>query len=42
MGECLFVDDFVENVAGARAAGMQALHFAPVGAAMAELLTRLL
>ena len=41
-GECLFVDDFVENVEGARAAGMQALHFAPVGAAMAELLTRLL
>ncbi len=42
MGECLFVDDFVENVTGALAAGMQALHFAPVGAAMAELLTRLL
>lgn len=42
MGECLFVDDFVENVRGARAAGMQALHFAPVGAAMAELRTRLL
>jgi putative hydrolase of the HAD superfamily len=35
--ECLFVDDFKENVAGARAAGMQALHFAPVDAAMVEL-----
>ena len=35
--ECLFVDDFVENVKGACAAGMQALHFAPVEAAMAEL-----
>ena len=42
VGECLFVDDFVENVTAARAAGMQALHFAPVGAATAELLTRLL
>lgn len=36
-GDCLFVDDFVENVAGARAAGMQALHFAPPDVAMAEL-----
>ena len=41
VGECLFVDDFVENVTGARAAGMQALHFAPVDAAKAELRTRL-
>ena len=37
VGECLFVDDFVENVKGARAAGMQALYFAPVDKAMAEL-----
>jgi epoxide hydrolase-like predicted phosphatase len=37
MGACLFVDDFVENVAGARAAGMQALRFAPIEAAMSEL-----
>jgi epoxide hydrolase-like predicted phosphatase len=35
--ECLLVDDFVENVKGACAAGMQALHFAPVDSAMAEL-----
>jgi putative hydrolase of the HAD superfamily len=41
VGECLFVDDFLENVAGARKAGMQALHFAPVDAAKAELRTRL-
>ncbi len=25
--ECLFIDDLAENVAGARAAGMQAVHF---------------
>lgn len=37
IGECLFVDDLPENVAGARAAGMQTLHFAPVDAARAEL-----
>ena len=37
VGECLFVDDFIENVAGAQAAGMQTLHFAPIGAAMREL-----
>jgi epoxide hydrolase-like predicted phosphatase len=37
IGECLFVDDFAENVAGARRAGMQALHFAPGEAAMAQL-----
>ena len=36
-GDCLFVDDFVENIVGARAAGMQALHFAPVETAMSEL-----
>ena len=36
-GECLFVDDFEENIAGARAVGMQTLHFQPVDAAMAEL-----
>jgi epoxide hydrolase-like predicted phosphatase len=38
--ECLFVDDFEENVAGARAAGMQTLHFAPLDVAMAELRRR--
>ena len=27
VADCLFVDDVEENVAGARAAGMQALHF---------------
>ena len=37
LGACLFVDDFMENVAGARAAGMQALCFAPIEAAMSEL-----
>lgn len=36
-GECLFVDDYDENIAGARAVGMQTLHFAPVDAAIAEL-----
>jgi len=36
-GECLFVDDLKENVAGARAAEMQALYFAPIAAAIAEL-----
>jgi epoxide hydrolase-like predicted phosphatase len=28
VADCLFVDDFEENVTGARAAGMPALHFA--------------
>ena len=37
IADCLFVDDFAENVAGARRAGMQALHFAPIDAAMAQL-----
>jgi glucose-1-phosphatase len=37
---CLFVDDFVENIEGARRTGMQALHFAPVEAARAELARR--
>lgn len=36
-GECLFVDDYEENIVGARAVGMQTLHFAPVDAAIAEL-----
>ena len=36
-GECLFVDDYDENIAGARAVGMQTLHFSPVDAAIAEL-----
>ena len=27
VADCLFVDDFEENVAGAQAAGMQAIHF---------------
>lgn len=36
--ECLFVDDFIENVEGARAVGMQAIHYQPgldVAAALA-------
>jgi putative hydrolase of the HAD superfamily len=37
VGECLFVDDFVENIAGAQAAGMQTLHFAPVDVARMHL-----
>ncbi len=37
IGDCLFVDDFADNIAGARRAGMQALHFAPVEAAKMEL-----
>lgn len=37
LAECLFVDDSAENIAGARVAGMQALHFAPVDTAMVEL-----
>jgi HAD superfamily hydrolase (TIGR01509 family) len=37
IGDCLFVDDFAENIAGACRAGMQTLHFAPVEAAMAQL-----
>jgi putative hydrolase of the HAD superfamily len=35
--DCLFVDDFVENVVGARGAGMQTFHFAPPATAVAEL-----
>jgi epoxide hydrolase-like predicted phosphatase len=37
IGDCLFVDDFVENIQGARAAGMQTLHFAPPESVIAEL-----
>lgn len=37
MGECLFVDDSSENIEGARQAGMQTLHFAPVQTAMSGL-----
>jgi len=36
-GECLFIDDSEENIAGAQAAGMQTLRFAPGDATMAEL-----
>jgi epoxide hydrolase-like predicted phosphatase len=35
--ETLFVDDFIENIAGARAAGMQTLHFTDPEAAQREL-----
>lgn len=35
--ECLFVDDFTENIMGARQAGMQTLHFYPVESAVAQL-----
>ena len=41
MSGCLFVDDFVENVESARTAGMQALHFAPPDAVIAELKRRM-
>jgi len=37
INNCLFVDDFAENIQGARAAGMQTLHFAPPEKAIAEL-----
>jgi len=37
VGDCLLVDDFAENVQGARKAGMQALCFAPVDTAMQAL-----
>lgn len=40
IGECLFVDDFAENIEGARRAGMQTLHFAPVDVAKVELARR--
>ncbi len=39
--ECLFVDDAAENIAGALAAGMQAVRFAPVENAKRELWRRL-
>jgi epoxide hydrolase-like predicted phosphatase len=35
--EAVFVDDFIENVEGARALGMQAVHFTAVEPAMEEL-----
>jgi epoxide hydrolase-like predicted phosphatase len=35
--EILFVDDFIENIAGARAAGMQTLHFTDPEAAQRKL-----
>jgi len=35
--ESVFLDDFPDNVAGARAVGMQAIHFAQPGQALAEL-----
>ena len=41
INECLFIDDFVENVEGARAAGMEALHFASPATAMAGLRRRI-
>ncbi len=37
-GDCLFIDDGAANVAGARAAGMDAVHFTGAGA-LAEALT---
>jgi len=40
LGDCLFVDDFAENIEGARRAGMRTLHFAPPDVAMAELARR--
>ena len=38
-GEALFIDDFIENVAGARAIGMQALHFSDPDVVQQELVT---
>jgi len=35
--ECLFIDDLVENVEGARGVGMQALHYTPATDLAAEL-----
>jgi 2-haloacid dehalogenase len=35
--EALFVDDFAENIEGARAVGMQALHFTDPDTARQEL-----
>jgi putative hydrolase of the HAD superfamily len=35
--ESVFLDDFPDNVAGARAVGMQAIHFKQVDQALAEL-----
>jgi epoxide hydrolase-like predicted phosphatase len=40
-GEAVFLDDFKENVEGARAVGMQAIHFVEPETAIAELLSRL-
>lgn len=40
-GEAIFLDDFLENVNGARAVGMQAIHFQSPGQALSELEERL-
>jgi HAD superfamily hydrolase (TIGR01549 family) len=37
LSECLFVDDSIENIEGARRAGMQTFHFAPVEGALTRL-----
>ena len=39
--EAVFVDDFIENVKGAQAVGMSAIHFRDSESALAELKTRL-
>ncbi|MFZ5881359.1 MAG: HAD family hydrolase [Chloroflexota bacterium] len=36
-GEAVFVDDFIENVEGARAVGMSAIHFREPNSALSEL-----
>jgi HAD superfamily hydrolase (TIGR01509 family) len=36
-GEAVFVDDFIENVEGARSVGMSAIHFRDPESALAEL-----
>jgi putative hydrolase of the HAD superfamily len=36
-GECVFIDDLAENVAGAREAGLQAVHFRHVEALLIDL-----
>jgi HAD superfamily hydrolase (TIGR01509 family) len=35
-GEAVFVDDFTENITGARAAGLHAIHFRSADQARAE------
>ena len=36
-GECVFMDDFIENVEGSRSVGMHAIHFTDSSSALEEL-----